>query len=134
MLTVHFGVVGFHCKGGTVKGLIGTSDENKEAKIFMLFLGLVGFTYWNPAGMRIYMRCLRLSVSDAELIADARRLINERVEARIKEDMAKEREDNAFWTERNTQERYRLEAEARELRGNIHRLETTIKELTRLGA
>jgi hypothetical protein len=129
MIQIYFGLLGFHCSGGVVKGY---RDELKDARVYVLFLGLIGFCYWNNAGMITIMRVLRMSVDDSVLVANARNEIEKRVSERIGKDLSEreamyKRFEDEWWDERDKTQKLLSEANTR-----CHDLETTVKVLTGL--
>jgi len=126
MFNIYFGLLGFHHNAGMVKGY---QQEDKDAKVFLVTFGLIGFCWWNKAATLIMSRVMRLSIDDAALIANAAKIIRERVEIDTEKRYVDQAAHHEYQQARYLKDCRESEEDRRNLRGEIHELKTTIKVL-----
>ena len=127
MIQIYVGWLGFHFNVGTVKGY---SGENRDAKLFLVFAGIVGVCFWNTTAMEMIMKVLRLSVNDAALVANARKIIEERVDKKSAEKLDAARVEIEYWMQRHYGEREQSQKLLSESNTRCRDLETAVKVLT----
>lgn len=126
MFQIVFGRIGFRCFFD--RGEIAVNGTNVPICHAALSLGVVGFIWWSSSAARLYFRCVRLSIKDAERVVD----IDGAARRRAQEETRKAWE--AIEAARESDDRCvaRLNQQLMELRTENSELKTAIREMIKV--